>query len=108
MPCTTVQPSEVSTKSDFCKLLPAKGFDVQDIGKPSEPGSAGLHIDCQVGRNSHKILSSKTFPVCKPSLRVKFRKVHAGRSIDAFTSSGMQNIQKVLPEYNLHPRKTDL
>ena len=62
--CITVQPAEVSTKSSSCKMLPRKVLDIEDAGKPSEPVATGLHIDNQVGRNSCRILLSKTTQVC--------------------------------------------
>ena len=62
-PCTNVQPVKAKTKSTSCKTLPRKVPDIQDFDKPSELVATGLHIEAQVGRDSHKILMSKITPV---------------------------------------------
>ena len=51
--CTNIQPLEVSTKPISFMLMPKEVSDVQDAGKPSEPVTKGLHIDSNLGRNSH-------------------------------------------------------
>ena len=44
------------------KSLTRKVLDIQDTGKPSGMVATGINIDSQVGRNSHKIFSSRTAP----------------------------------------------
>ena len=81
-PCATIQPFMVGKKHESCKPLPGKFLVVQDTGKLSELADTGLPIDSQVGINSHKVLLSKTTPVCQknsnPSFGVKLRKVQVG------------------------------
>ena len=66
-PCTIGQPAKVGAKPSSCKSLPRKVPDVQDTGKSSYLIATGLYIDGHVGRNSCKILSSKTSPVHQES-----------------------------------------
>ena len=65
-------------------MMPKKIPDVEDTHKPSDPVTAGLDIETQVGRNSCKTLISQTNPVClrhsKSGLGVKFMEVYTVRN----------------------------
>ena len=54
------QHSNDSAKHHSCEPLPRRVLDVQDADKPSKVVATGLYIDSHVGREIHKILSSKT------------------------------------------------
>ena len=78
--CIPVQSAEAGEKLST-SMLPLRKPDGQDTVNLSEPDDIGLHIESQVDRGSHKVLSSETSPVChsnsKFSLGVRFREIHA-------------------------------
>ena len=64
-------------QNTICISHHQEALDVQDANKPTELDATGLQIDSQVGRESHKILLSKTTTACQenstPGLGVKLR-----------------------------------
>ena len=59
-PCTTVHPMMVGVQSDPCKPLPRMFFMDRILVNNFNAVVTGLHIDSQVSRNSHMILSPET------------------------------------------------
>ena len=82
-----LHPAKASAKLSSCKQTPRKSLSVQDAVNLLEPGDAGLHIDGQIGRIGHNILS--TSPVCHSSsilgLGVKFDRVHEDKYAWTYT-----------------------
>ena len=96
-PGTTVQPSEVGAKPSSCKSPLRKVLDVEDADKSSNPVATGLQTDSKVGKESHKVFTAKTTPVChrsKSGLLVNLREVLASRTNNALD---MQEENNSLP-----------
>ena len=64
-----MQPAVADVELCSSKLSLRKLIDVQDADKLSEPDDRGLHIECQVGKGTHKVSWSKTSPVCHSSIK---------------------------------------
>ena len=76
-----MQFSRDGAKPSCCKSPSGEILNVLDIGKSSELGDKGLHMERQVDKERHKVLSPKTTPICHNSSKVS-QSTQPGRCMD--------------------------